>query len=255
MNRDADQDGVLDWEESLFGTDPTKKQTTDGIPDSTAIAKLKSQAVNEQGESLLKSGEGQETENLTETEKFSREFFSTIATLNQTGAMDQTTVDKLSESLALHIQNSPQRKVYELPDIKMINKDDVQTVKTYDEALDNIYKKYPVKTSAVNVLQKFVIDEDAVNVEVLSELNPIIDQTKKIINALIKISVPQSLATLHVSFVNGLEMVVENLEDIKLYDTDVIVSLSGISQYQKNTATLESATNNLGNAIKQKLSN
>ena len=31
VNRDTDGDGMPDWEENLWGTDPTKKETTPGI--------------------------------------------------------------------------------------------------------------------------------------------------------------------------------------------------------------------------------
>ena len=42
ITRDTDLDGVLDWEEGLWGTDPTKKDTNDdGVFDGVEIAKLK----------------------------------------------------------------------------------------------------------------------------------------------------------------------------------------------------------------------
>src|SRR4051812_6869111 len=41
VNRDTDEDGVLDWEEGLWGTDPTKKETTPGTPDSVVVENLR----------------------------------------------------------------------------------------------------------------------------------------------------------------------------------------------------------------------
>src|SRR3989338_2304306 len=49
---------------------------------------------------------------LTETDKFSREFFSIVATLNQNGLVDLATVDKLGSSLADRIKNTLQRKMF-----------------------------------------------------------------------------------------------------------------------------------------------
>ena len=96
VNKDTDRDGILDWEEPLWGLDPTKTETTPGVPDSSVIKKLKV----EQGFSSNTTEGGQDyTENLTETDKFSRELFSTIASLNQNGVMDRTTIDKISSSL------------------------------------------------------------------------------------------------------------------------------------------------------------
>jgi len=255
VNRDIDGDGVLDWEESLWGTDPTKKETTDGIPDITAIAKLKLQnAQSEQRESLL-NGESQEPENLTETDKFSREFFSTIAALNQSGAMDQATADKLSTSLAERIQNVAPRKVYLFSDIKLIKDNSKKAVITYNNSLGTLFKGYKGDVKVLDILKKFVVDENNVDISVLEELNPIIQETSKVISGMIKTSVPQEFAQSHLDVVNGFQIFMENISDIKLYEADVIVALGAISQFEKNINTLESYIFNLQNSIWQKLKN
>ncbi len=252
VNKDTDGDGVLDWEEGLWGTDPRKKDTNDdGIPDSVEIENLKKQETqNQQGEPLL-----QDEKNLTETDKFSREFFATVATLNQNGQIDQATVNKLSESLANNIQNSPPKKVFVISDLKVIKDDSVQAVKKYSDTLKNTNIKYQTDNTVLDILQRFIVDENTVDVRVLSELDPIIEQTNKIIGTLTKISIPQSLASLHLDFINGLQRLSENLSNIQLYDTDAIVALSAISQYDKNTTILESAVSNLEKTIQQKLNN
>ena len=103
------------------GLDPTKKENVPGVPDSVTIEKLK--AAQEKNNTTNNGAINQSTENLTETDKFSRELFSTIAALSQNGAMDQATIDKISSSLAEHIQNSAPRKVFTLSDIKIIKDD------------------------------------------------------------------------------------------------------------------------------------
>lgn len=253
INKDTDLDGVPDWEEPLWGLDPTKKETAPGISDITVVNKLKI----EQGLSAESGdGESQSTENLTETDKFSRELFSTVATLIQTGAMDQEAVDKISNSLAEHIQNTVPRKVFFLSDIKVIEDASVGAVKKYNDTLDNIVdKQYPISQNATEVFQKFIIDENNVDVNALSELDPIINQRNKIISAIANTNVPRPLASLHLDFLNALQRLSENLSDIKFYDSDAIVALSGISQYNQNTTLLQSAINKLRNAIEQKLNN
>ncbi len=251
--RDLDGDGVLDWEEGLWGTDPTKKDSNDdGVLDKDEIEKLKEErGITEPSDSLTLS---LEEENLTETDKFSREFFSTVATLNQSGQMDQETMDKLGSSLAEHIQNSTPKKVFILSDIKTTG-DDIQTVQIYSASFIKIETKYTLNYTVMDVLQKFIVDENNVDSSVLVELDPIINQTNNVINELAKMSVPQSLALLHLDFLNTLQRLSENVSDIQLYDTDVIVALSAISQYNDNTANLESTVNNLRNAINNKLNN
>ncbi|OGI77248.1 hypothetical protein A3B85_02190 [Candidatus Nomurabacteria bacterium RIFCSPHIGHO2_02_FULL_37_13] len=253
VNKDTDGDGMLDWEEGLWGTDPTKKDTNgDGVLDNIEIEKLKSETgQGEQGESLL----ALQDENLTETDKFSRELFATVATFNQSGAMDQVTVDKISDSLAEQIKNTPSKKIFLISDIKVIADDTVVTIQKYSNTLDGILSKITVKYTVIDVLQKFVGDENNENIEALSELDPIIKQTTDFINGMVKMETPQSLATLHLDVVNALERLIKNLNDIKLYDSDIIVALGAISQYQTNTIALESATQKLTAVINQKLNN
>lgn len=259
VNRDIDKDGVLDWEEGLWGTDPTKKDTNDdGVPDNVEIEKLKQQTEqNQQGGPLLDLLEN--SENLTETDKFSRELFATVATLNQTGQMDQATIDKLSDSLAEHIQNTPPKKVFVISDIKIIKDDPSSTsgqaIKNYNDTIDNIYQKYPIKKGVIAILQEFSADENDVDISILSELDPVIEQMTQILDAIVKTNVPQTLSALHLDLTNGFQRLLENISDIKLYDTDAIVALSAISQYEKNAATLETTLNDLGSAIEQKLNN
>ncbi len=255
VNKDTDGDGILDWEEGLWGTDPTKKETTPGILDSVAINKLKTE--QEGNTKVTKSGgvASGKPENLTQTDQFSRELFSTIATLNQNGIVDQATIDQLGASLAEKIQNPVVRKVFLISEIKTINDNSAQVFTNYNNALNNLYEKYRMNRTVFDVLQKFMIDENSVDVGALSELDPIIEKTKKIIDGMVRMNVPQFLSILHLNVVNALERLAENLNDIKLYESDPIVALSGISKYQENAPQLESGLNNLVNAIDQKLKN
>ncbi len=255
VNKDTDGDGILDWEESLWGTDPAKKETTPGTPDKVAIENLKKQTgQNQQGLPLLKEN-SQGIENLTKTDQFSRELFSTIATLNQNGIVDQATIDKLGASLAEKIQNPVIRKVFSISEMKIINDNSIQAFTNYSNTLNSIFQKYPTTYSVLDVLQEFIIDENNVDISALKKLDPIVEQSNKVIIAMIKMSVPQSISIAHLNFINALERLVENVNDIKLYETDAIVALGGISKYQEKTTQLESSLNNLINAIEQKLKN
>ena len=251
VNKDTDGDGIPDWEESLWGTDPTRKETTPGISDSVAIEKLKQQ----QGISGQINGTNQNNPNLTKTDQFSRDLFATVVMLNQNGEVDQATVDKLGSSLADNIKNSPLKKIFLLSDIKIIKDDSIMAVKKYSDTLNSIYQKNPIKYTVMDVLQKFIGDGNNADASVLSELDPIIGWTNKIINEMLKMETPQSLTSMHLDVVNNLQKIVGNLNDMKLYDTDIIVALGGISQYDQNTTALGSAVDKLANAIDGKLKN
>lgn len=249
--KDIDGDGILDWEEPLYGLDPTKKETTPGIPDSAAINKLKSEQGNNSG--VIGEGGGNASAPLTETEKFSRELFATISAINQSGTMDQATVDALGATLAEKIKNPVVRKVFLLSDIKIIDSGTKQTIQKYSDALNNIYLKNPIKKGVMTILQEFIKDEE--NVDLSLELEPVINQTNKIISASLKIEVPKSLSLLHLDLINNFQKVEKNISDMRLFDSDPIVAIGAISQYEKNALTLASSAKKLTDAIKQKLNN
>ena len=251
INKDGDGDGIIDWQESLYGLDPTKKETAPGVPDITAIEKLK--AVSGGDSKTVGTGKEKE-ENLTQTDKFSRELFSTMVALNQNGAIDQETIDKLSASLAEQIQNPVIRKVFLISDIKVVKDNSDQAIINYLKTFDDIHKKYPdLSYSTLDVLQEFMVNENDVNVKALTKLGPIIEQNNKIISALTKMDVPQSMSTAHLDIINSLERLGENAVDIQFFDTDPIMALGSISQYENNVAQLETSLNNLTNIVRQKL--
>lgn len=254
VNRDTDQDGVPDWEESLYGTDPTKKDTNgDGVPDNVEVARMQG-ASSQNGEINFNAQGGANGNSLTQTDQLSQELFSTVAALNQAGQIDQNTVDTLSNSIAEKVQNSAPRKIFLLADLKITQNDDRLAVKNYNDTLNSIYSKYPLpKNTVVDVLSKFVIDENNVDESVLPQLDPIIKQTNNIINAMATMKVPASLAPLHLDMLNALEKLSENVSDIRQYDTDIIIAISGISQYQTSNEHLQVAINNLASAISVRL--
>ena len=251
VNKDTDSDGILDWQEGLYGLDPNKKETTSGTPDSVTFSKLKAE---QQGGVEIKNSEPQVVENLTETEKFSRELFGSIAAASQNGTLDETSIDQLGASLIEKIQNPPPRKVFLISDLKITDDDGVQAFRDYKNNLNNIIKKHPIDYTVMDVLQKFIIDENNVDMTALEKLDPIIEQTTKIINEMVEIRIPNALSGMHLNALNSLQRLVENLNDIKLFDKDIILAISGISQYQTNNTILESDLKSLGEAVNQKLS-
>jgi len=257
VNKSTTGDGIPDWQKILFGLDPTKKENVPGVPDSVTIEKLKAQ----QAASANGQVNNQNDANLTQTDKFSREFLATVTTLGQNGAidqsgnMDQATVDKLSASLSNSVQNSPQRKIYKISDLKITSDISVTTIKKYNGVLNGLYKKLSTKYGVVDVLQKFSPNETNVDSTVLTELDPIIKELNTFVDGMVKMEVPKSLATLHLNMLNRLEGVIENLNDIKLYDTDPIVSFQGINKYETNSTNMQLAAQQLTDEIKKELKN
>ncbi len=247
---DSDRDGIPDWEEGLWGTDPKNKQTNPGTPDGVTIASIKAEQ-----RTVAADTTNPDSEKLTETDKFSRELFTTVAALNQNGNMDQQTVDALGASLAEKIQNSGPRKIYSLSEIKTTNNDTLPAFTSYKNTLTAIIESYKMDYTVLDVLEKFSKDENNPDASALSDLDPIIEKVNKMIGDMAKMTVPQSLSTLHLNVLNSLQRLVENTKDIQLYDVDAIVFYSAVSQYYPNINALELNVGILEKAMNQKVGN
>ncbi|OHA30882.1 MAG: hypothetical protein A3B11_02415 [Candidatus Taylorbacteria bacterium RIFCSPLOWO2_01_FULL_44_26] len=253
LSKDTDKDGILDWEEGLWGTDPTKKDTNDdGVSDKEEIARMKVERGATSGELASADGSGEASEeNLTQTDKFARELFSTVAALNQTGEIDDNTVAQITDSLASQIQNPVQRKVFVLADLKVTEDSSQASLETYANAVVGLYQRYPINGNVIDILNQLSETED--NTELLSELSPTVEQIKNFVNGMIKINVPMALTESHLEVINSLQVIMENLEDLQLFDADPIIALGALSQYEKNTDQFASAIDKLSAIYHQSL--
>jgi hypothetical protein len=249
VGRDFDADGVLDWEESLWGTDPLKMDTDgDGVMDDVAIEKLKKESAQASGIKL--DAVASDTENLSATDQFSRELFATVASLGANGALDETTVEQIGEELANKIQNPVQRKVFTLTDLKIISDTSKEALQKYNrDAGAVLFNKYPLDQRVYDVVKGTLAGEDDLNVSGLSKLDPIVKQLREIVKGLVNIPTPVSLATIHLDAINAFEKMFENLNDMKMINDDPLVAMGAINQYLVSSAQADAAVQKLAALI------
>jgi len=250
VNKDTDLDGVLDWEERLWGTDPTKSDTNDdGTPDSVEITKLK------ETRGATTNLDGGEEESLSQTDRFSRELFSTVVALNQAGEIDQATTEKITSSLSEKIKNVEQKRVFLISEIKTTPDNSSTAFNKYITQIADIYKKHPAGESVIEILAEFVNDGANVNPDALLKLGSVVEQTSLVLEELARMSVPSEIGPLHLELLNALQKLKENISDIQLYDADPIIAMGAVSQYEANTETLDEVLVKLGNKVREKLNN
>ncbi|MDQ5922856.1 MAG: hypothetical protein QG644_564 [Patescibacteria group bacterium] len=257
INTDSDLDGVLDWEEGLWGTDALKTDSDgDGVPDGTEISKLKGVEAIDDGSVL------EEEENLTETDKFSREVFTTVATLSQSGTLTQETLDGLGSSLAQQIENPTVSKVFLFSDIKTTGNNTAESARIYLNSLDSIFKQQPllykngydgmvytINVTFSDVLQKYLLDPESD--KAFSGLTQITKEIESTIKSMKGLTVPSGLSVIHLDILNSFQRILENMTNTKLAIKDPIVAMGGASKYEENGMALESALNRLKVAVGQ----
>ncbi len=240
VQTDTDNDGIPDWEEALWGTDPKNPQSFDGIPDATYIANKK-KALNINPDSV-------ETD-LTETDKFARNFFTTFAAMKASGQVDSTNINNFSNALGQNVLNQQIIDQYTEKDIKKDSNNTFANAKKYYAAVQALFNKY--KTAGIGD-ELFIVGNqlsnspeasaDSLNsLEKNNTSGPIDDKKLLLIAAayqgfaknIIQLAVPTNLIQIHLQIANYANNTGISVLNMTKVTADPIVGLSGLSQYQK----------------------
>ncbi len=252
-NIDSDQDGLPDWQEVLYGTDPHKADTDgDGTPDGEEI-KLnrdplkantapKGQEPNDKISPDLIANEqkiSEEYQKLNPIEKMARNLMSNIiASQPASGQIDLATMDSLVQK---SIDDLPQKQyvgITKMSDLNLISVDP----KTLSNTLLTYAKSYYAETEIFRKImgQDLVIINNDISVSKTVEKEKVALITSKyqaIINNLIKTPLPatpeSSGAIYHLIIINGLEKLVQIDNDIIKFSNDTSVLFSDLAEYNK----------------------
>lgn len=165
---------------------------------------------------------------LTPPELLGRNFFTKFTELKQAGLInDANAIQSVTNQLITESLNSiPDTKIYTLRDINSIpNSADIQNTKKYAEGLINILSGWLPEKNEVEIAKTALENEDF---DQLKQLDPIINNYKRVLNSLQKLPVPEKYAVKHLSLVNGLSMQVYNASAIRNVDKDALTALTGI---------------------------
>ena len=232
--KDTDNDGLPDWEEALWGTDPNDKDTSgNGIGDKAEVDRRKERI---QADTLRETGETS-SEEMTDTDKFSREFFATVAALKQSGNFNQESLSGLADSFSRSVTAQPLLDKYSLNDAKTVSMSDQSVSKYYDDFFEKI--SIYVSTKRGSELEIIAAALGLSSTERIKELDPIIKSYDDLAKELISISVPSDAVSAHLSAVNDLVKIALSLENAKSVAENPIRGVMGIAQYQKYNADLE----------------
>ena len=220
--KDTDTDGVPDWEEALWGTDPKNPDTKgDGLGDKKYIDGRRS--------ALSQGGGSMEDKKLNDTDIFARDFFTAILSLRQEGNLNSGSISSLSETV---LKNAAVKTV--LPDTFTVSnlsfyKDDSKTnLKKYHTEISKILTKY--KDSLGGELETMGIVIDTEGREGLDDLKSAGLGYESMARALMKIKIPPSATALHLELSNdalNTSIAISNMS--KLYDNPLL-GLIGIGQ-------------------------
>lgn len=256
--KDSDNDGLRDWEEVLWKTDPNSSDTDkDGTSDGVEVKLGRNPAVAGPNDKISEQtfvNNNIATSNdssFTQTDKFSQGFLAKYLEIKQIGGtIDESTQKQFTDYLIANLNINGIEDKYQLSDIKISQDNSSAALKNYFDKLGMIFNKYrnPAPGEEILVLKNMIVDEE---IKDLAKLDASIKNYQNLESNILKLSVPSNLKNEHLDLLNEiykLKMIVQN---IKNSDIDPISSLISLSEHEKIFSNFTNTLLNINNYIMQ----
>ncbi|MCC7469587.1 MAG: hypothetical protein IT284_00365 [Bacteroidetes bacterium] len=234
---DTDGDGIFDWEEGLWGTNPNKADSDgDGISDGEDI-KVRKEKILEKNNL---SEDDLENQNLNQTELFARQFLSVASLAQQSGGLSQEAVNEFSKSFGSAIQNNQIEDPFTVEKIKVGSISPAD----YKKSLNPIFEEF-TNNRIVEVEIFYKLSQK--DLSAIPELEKSIKSYSDLSNKLLSVTAPFSIAGTHLSIINSAAKISIAMVNIKDITDNPLESMIGIGQYNRYMTELENAVDNLSN--------
>ncbi|MBP6856211.1 MAG: hypothetical protein KBC42_02275 [Candidatus Pacebacteria bacterium] len=231
IDGDRDGDGVRDWEESLWGTNPDLKDSNDdGIDDLSDIESRRKKLSIENADNLNATDE-----ELNETDIFSRDIFASIMSLKEKGALNEASIKSLAEITEKSFSNNTAiANIVELSDIKKTSTDTLEQRKVYLKKIDSLLTSYEERGlgKEFTVFAEYYENAETTS---LATLMPISTTYENMSKELALIETPQPMLILHRDFINNTHKLSVAIKNISQIDTNGILGATGFSQYKEQS--------------------
>ena len=232
---DSNNNGIPDWEERLWGLDPTVA-TTNGISNRDIV--MQKRVEN-------KAAGGTDLSTASNTDKLAYGIYTTTGILDSVGNVDTNTLQDVTNPLVQNIVKPVQKKLYSIDDVILL-----------PSSINNVHS-YAVNFQKVIATVHFDQDEtailsNAVQNDDYSKLDSVAQNGKEyqsIAQKLIQIKVPIAVAREHLDYVNGIKSLGDTLVAAANIKNDELSGATAIGEYSNATTLLNTAMDNLNQVI------
>lgn len=256
LTKDADEDGLKDWEEELWKTDP-KNPDTDGdkTRDGEEI-RLGRDPMKPAPDDMLASEEiaAKTTRNYLEptaTDDAARRFFVNYLARKQSGA--PFTAEEEKKMFEDFFSNPPPLlpvTTYKASDLEIIKDADTEAYRAYGNAVGNAIKRNETKApNEADILESASEHEDP---EELAALEERVAHYEKLAGDIKIIPVPEDAAAVHADLLTALEALRLSTEGMRFLLTDPVKALASIGYYPHAAELLVESSKRLAAHLEQR---
>lgn len=229
VENDEDRDGLADWQETLWGLDPTNKDSDgDGISDGEEL-----ETIQKQLKTPTTFGEIEATSSAeTRTDQFAEQIVQLVSALQGAGQLNEENQQAIIEQIVAYGENAVIEKKYTDKDVSVISSNETN-LETYIQSLNDILGRTQVTPEDLRLLIQ--IDPDQFELLQLrySEAEK---KYATLVESLLSIKVPKDIAYEHIEFTNASYAIESTFSAYQLLETDPILMLQ---KYASLETTLE----------------
>lgn len=221
--KDSNDNGIADWEESLWGLDPTSH----GSKNKEIILAKKKEL------SMGIDGAGKP---LTESEKMAGEFFALVSSLQESGNLNEESIGLIADAISEKAVAIPIPNLYIQNSIKTVNTTP-SSIKTYYGAFKKLglaYKDSDIGEELIFIAQ----GADNNDTQALYAAKTIALAYKSFARELVDIPVPTSLSETVLDLANNYYKTGASIEEMTKLADDELAGMRGLVNYNQYSSAL-----------------
>ncbi len=242
---DSDSDGLKDWEESLWKTDPKNPDTdSDGTPDGEEVKTGRNPSVagpNDIFEKPTIRQNASSTESTRVTDRFSQEFFLRYLEEKRAagGTLGPAEQQKIIEGLIEGKNLTPEYRLHTSTELRLIEGGGAGTLKKYGDDMGvALIRNIKNSEDIIEILDRVITKNDP---EELKKIADYAESFEAIIKESILVSVPKEAVIIQLDILNSYERIYENLKGMSALYNDPILALAHIKEYTTSAEALTGA--------------
>lgn len=257
--KDEDNDGLKDWEENLWGTDPNKADSDfDGTPDGEEVTSNRNPALAGPDDQLNIniSVDGKTPiitdEKLTETDILARNAFVKYLEAKQGGnEITAETSSAIASSVIKQGAIKISGRLYADSDIIISNNNDQKSLREYGMKMGAVILKYPAPAENEIEILKRALEENSPNE--LKKIDKIIFNYEHTLADALLVSVPKESVSIHLTVLNRLSDMVAILKAFRGVFDNPATGLSAYGSYPQAVSSMGLAFLDVHNFFERKL--
>lgn len=242
IEQDSNGNGIADWEETLWGLDPTVKMTK-GILNEEII-KQKKAALQ------AKTGAVDGTQ-LSDTDYYTDQLMTTIFALKESDNLTPDSISKIADAFGTQIVTpKEQAKIYSNIDLKTVPSSS-KNVDAYSQNIADILVKYqndPLGNEMSNISVALANGDE----RPLLALPFVAQSYHNFALDLLSIPVPEDAANIHLSFINSIENLSGSVIAMETILDNPIAGIAALAKYQENQKSFYDSADAISSYFQEK---